>query len=112
PPRAQLTLRASYQEAQVCIEIADDGCGLDASKIRARAVAVGLIDADDALSVSEISNLIFEPGFSTADAVTDLSGRGVGMDVVRRNVEALGGRVDIRTALGEGTTFALKVPLT
>ena len=112
PARGQIGLRASHQEAQVLIEVSDDGRGLDPAVIRAQAIARGLIADTDALSESQVVELIFEPGFSTAPSVTDVSGRGVGMDVVRRNVEALGGRIDIRTAVGEGTTFALKLPLT
>ena len=112
PARAQLALRASHQEGQVVIEVSDDGCGLDPEKIRAHAVARSFVGEHDALSSGELQALIFKPGFSTAGAVTDMSGRGVGLDVVRQNVEALGGRIEIRTAPGRGTTFRLKLPLT
>ena len=112
PPRAQLVLTAAHQEGVVCIEISDDGAGLDTEKIRATAVARGLIEATADVSPSQIHQLIFEPGISTAEAITDVSGRGVGMDVVKRNVEGLGGRIDIRTVSGQGTTFSIKVPLT
>jgi len=112
PERGRLSVTASHREAQVLIEIADDGRGLDLDKIRVRAVACGLIGEAAALTAAEVSQLIFVPGFSTADLVTDLSGRGVGLDVVRRNVQALGGRIDTRSERGRGTTFALKLPLT
>ena len=112
PARAEIVLCASHHEGQVCIEISDDGRGLDAAKIRAAAIERGLIGDADERSLADLHHLIFEPGFSTAAEVTDLSGRGVGMDVVRRNIEALGGRVDIRTAVDQGTTFSLRVPLT
>lgn len=112
PTRAELALCASHHDGQVCIEISDDGRGLDAAKIRAAAISRGLIGETDELSLSELHHLIFAPGFSTAAAVTDLSGRGVGMDVVQRNLQALGGRVDIRTTVDRGTTFSLMVPLT
>lgn len=112
PARARLTLSASHQEGLVCIEITDDGRGLDVARIKATAVARGLVSETDTLSVNDIHQLIFTPGFSTAEKVTDISGRGVGMDVVHRNVELMGGRIDIRTVPGQGTTFSLKVPLT
>jgi two-component system, chemotaxis family, sensor kinase CheA len=94
------------------IQVSDDGAGLDRARIAARAVAQGL--APDAARVTdeEAGRLVFEPGFSTADAVTELSGRGVGMDVVRRNVEALRGSVAIRSVPGAGTEITIRVPLT
>ncbi len=112
PATAQIRLAAYHQGGQIVIEIADDGRGLDREKILDKAVQEGLIDAGAHLSEQEIFNLIFEPGFSTASQITDLSGRGVGMDVVRRNIQKLRGRIDIQSKLGQGTTFFLKLPLT
>jgi two-component system chemotaxis sensor kinase CheA len=97
---------------QIAIEAADDGRGLDARKILARARQKALTEHDARLSESDTFRLILEPGFSTADQVTDISGRGVGMDVVRRQVEKLRGRIEIRSQAGLGTTFLLKLPLT
>jgi two-component system chemotaxis sensor kinase CheA len=96
----------------VVIEIADDGHGLDRGKIVEKAIQKGLITSGDDISDSEAYNLIFQPGFTTATQVTNVSGRGVGMDVVRRHIERLRGRVEIRSVAGRGTTFALKLPLT
>ncbi len=109
-----LTLRASHQGEQVNIEIADDGRGIDPDRIRAIAVERGVMsrqDADD-LSDTEAAHLVFQPGFSTAESVTNISGRGVGLDVVKSNVERIGGSVDLRTDVGLGTTFTIKIPLT
>ncbi len=92
PATGTLTLTARHESGHVLIEVADDGKGLDTAKIRARGIERGLIAADQDLTEQEIFQLIFEPGFSTADKITDLSGRGVGMDVVRRNVQALRAR--------------------
>jgi two-component system, chemotaxis family, sensor kinase CheA len=111
-PRARISLHAFHRDGMVCIQVADDGQGLDTARIRATAIARGLKAEDAAMLDSEMHRLIFEPGFSTATAITDISGRGVGMDVVRQNIEALGGRIEIHTASGMGTTFALTVPLT
>ena len=108
----RLSLSASHQGGNVVIAIADDGAGLDADRILRKAVERGLVAPGETLSPSEIHQLIFRPGFSTADQVTEISGRGVGMDVVRRNIEALRGRIDIHTAPGQGTTFLIKLPLT
>jgi two-component system chemotaxis sensor kinase CheA len=108
----QLSLRAFHQGGSIVIEIADDGAGLNTERIVAKAVANGLIASGDTLSPSEIHQLIFAPGFSTAEQVTEISGRGVGMDVVKRNIEALRGRIEIETAAGKGTTFSIKLPLT
>jgi two-component system chemotaxis sensor kinase CheA len=110
--RAVVTLRAQHRAGQVVVEIADDGRGLDRSKIAATAIERGLITSADGLTDNEIYNLIFEPGFSTAQQVTNVSGRGVGMDVVRRHIEKLRGRIEIRSVPGAGTTFCLKLPLT
>ncbi|MBK6922267.1 MAG: chemotaxis protein CheW [Deltaproteobacteria bacterium] len=110
----RLTLRAFHEGGQVNIEISDDGAGIDAAKVRARAVERGVISADRASRMSdrEAVHLIFQPGFSTAEKVTNVSGRGVGMDVVKTNIEKIGGTVDIHTQLGQGTTLKLKIPLT
>ena len=112
PPAARLLLRAHHRAGQVVIEITDDGRGLNRAKIVEKAVQKGLIVSADGLSDSEIYNLIFQPGFSTAAQVTNVSGRGVGMDVVRRHIEKLRGRIEIRSTVGAGTTFLLKLPLT
>ena len=112
PPTAQIKLAAYHQGGQIVIEIADDGRGLDREKIVNKAVQKGLVEANAHLSEQEVFNLIFEPGFSTAAQITDLSGRGVGMDVVRRNIQKLRGRIDIQSKAGQGTTFFLKLPLT
>jgi len=112
PPAARLLLKAHHQAGQVVIEISDDGRGLDAAKIKAKAVQKGMISAEKELSESEIFNLIFEPGFTTAAQVTNVSGRGVGMDVVRRHIEKLRGRIEIRSSIGRGAAFLLKLPLT
>ena len=109
-----LTLRAYHQGGQVNIEISDDGAGLDQEKIRRKAVERGLLTVEKAaqLSEREVLNLIFLPGFSTADKVTNVSGRGVGMDVVKTNIERIGGTVDVQSTPGMGTTVKTKIPLT
>lgn len=109
---ARLTLRAHHQAGQVVIEIADDGRGLDREKIVDKAVQLGLVASGSGLTDNEIHNLIFEPGFTTAARVTNVSGRGVGMDVVRRHIEKLRGRIEIHSQRGAGTSFLLKLPLT
>ena len=112
-PEAGTVRLAAYQEGgAVIVELSDDGRGMDPERIRAKAVSRGLIAADAVLSEKESLELIFLPGFSTAETVTDLSGRGVGMDVVRRNVETLKGRVEIRSVVGQGSTFTITLPLT
>jgi two-component system, chemotaxis family, sensor kinase CheA len=111
-PSARLALRAQHRAGQVVIEISDDGRGLDRERIVAKAIERGLIGSGDGLSDPEVFNLIFEPGFSTAAQVTNVSGRGVGMDVVRRHIEKLRGRIEIRSTPGQGTCFLLKLPLT
>ena len=112
PITAELRLSASHQAGSIVVEISDDGAGLNTERIRAVAIARGLIDEETPLSTDAVHHLIFQPGFSTADRVTEISGRGVGMDVVRRNVEALRGRIDIKTTRGRGTTFIIRLPLT
>ncbi|MGE3276430.1 MAG: chemotaxis protein CheA [Vicinamibacterales bacterium] len=111
-PQGRLELKAFHQGGNIVIEIADDGGGLNTEKILAKAMAQGIVSPDEQLPPSEIFQLIFKPGFSTADQVTEISGRGVGMDVVRRNIEALRGRIEIQSAPGEGTVFQIKLPLT
>ena len=112
PAEGTVTLRAYQQGGNVYIELIDDGRGLNRKRILAKAVERGLIPADANLSDAEICNLIFLPGFSTAAAVTDVSGRGVGMDVVRRNVEALQGSVSVKSEEGKGSTITVRLPLT
>jgi two-component system chemotaxis sensor kinase CheA len=112
PPQARISLAAYHQGGQIVIEVADDGRGLDSRKILAKAREKGLVDDSARLSESDTFRLILEPGFSTAEQVTDISGRGVGMDVVRTQVQKLRGRIEIRSEAGQGTTFLLKLPLT
>ena len=111
-PIARIGLKACHQAGHIQIEVSDDGRGLNKQKILEKARQKGLIQNGDHLADSEIFNLIFEPGFSTAEQVTDVSGRGVGMDVVRRNIQKLRGRVEIQSVSGKGTKFFLKLPLT
>ena len=114
PAEGAIVIRASHEGGQVTIEMQDDGRGIDLEKVRDRGIERGLIDADTAktLSARDTIELIFQPGFSTADKVTNLSGRGVGMDVVKTNVGRIGGNVEVTTAPGKGTTYTLKIPLT
>lgn len=114
PSSGVLRLKASYMENHIIISVQDDGKGMDAAKLRAKAVEKGLMDneAVQRLSDQESLNLIFLPGFSTVAKVSDLSGRGVGMDIVRNHIEQINGTTDITSALGEGTTFTVKLPLT
>lgn len=113
-PDGRLSLRAFHEGGQVIIEIADDGAGIDSDRIRAKALDRGLITPEQAASMSprEAVNLIFLAGLSTATEVTNVSGRGVGMDVVRTNIERIGGVLDVHTEVGTGTTFRIKIPLT
>src|SRR5271165_588827 len=110
----RLILRAFHEGGQVNIEISDDGAGLNVERIRKKAVERGVVTAEQATHMPEreIFNLIFLPGFSTAEKVTNVSGRGVGMDVVKTNVEKIGGTVDVQSTLGRGTTVRVKIPLT
>jgi two-component system chemotaxis sensor kinase CheA len=111
-PLARIRLKAYHQAGQIVIEISDDGRGLNREKILAKAAQKGIVTAEARPSDPEIFALIFEPGFSTAEKVTDVSGRGVGMDVVRRNVQKLRGRIDTHSVAGQGATFLIKLPLT
>lgn len=114
-PRAgKLRLRAHHEGGNVVIEVRDDGRGLDSQRILKRAVAAGLVDPEkvEELTTREIESFIFQPGFSTAAKVTNISGRGVGLDVVRTNVESLGGSIELKSETGKSTTFRLKIPLT
>jgi two-component system, chemotaxis family, sensor kinase CheA len=112
PAQGRIELRAFHKGGNICIEIEDDGKGLDREAILAKAISRGLLREGDNPSDRELFALIFEPGFSTAKQVTDISGRGVGMDVVRRNIEELRGTVDIASAPGKGSTFSIRLPLT
>jgi two-component system chemotaxis sensor kinase CheA len=109
-PEGTITIRASQNGNQVVIQVADDGAGFNLAKIRARARTLGRKDADR-LPVEELHRLVFEPGFTTTEKVTEMSGRGVGMDVVRRSVEELHGTVDVESLEGQGTTIELRLPL-
>jgi two-component system chemotaxis sensor kinase CheA len=113
-PEGTLTLRAAQEGSHVVIEVSDDGAGLAVDKIRSKAVERGLLSAERAaqLGERELMQLVFLPGFSTAAAVTNVSGRGVGMDVVRTNVEKIGGKVEIDSRLGKGATLRMRIPLT
>jgi chemosensory pili system protein ChpA (sensor histidine kinase/response regulator) len=112
PAVGTIAIQVSQESNDVSVAFRDDGGGLHLDRIRARALDQGLISADQVLAEGDAANLIFMPGFSTADQVTELSGRGIGMDVVRSEVNALGGRIETATLLGQGTTFKLVLPLT
>ena len=113
PAKGIVRLAARHEEGEVWITIDDDGRGLNRAKILAKAASKGLIEGDGSeLSDKAVANLIFLPGFSTADQVTDVSGRGVGMDVVKQNVEKIKGKIEVQTTPGQGSTFTLRIPLT
>jgi len=112
PETGSLSMNAFHDSGSIVIEVADDGGGLDRQKILAKAVERGLVPAGAVLSDAEISDLIFAPGFSTAASVSNLSGRGVGMDVVRRNIDELRGSVEVESYEGSGTTMRIRLPLT
>jgi len=112
PVRGRVTLSAYHAGGNVVVKLEDDGKGLDREKIARKAIERGLIETDKGMSDGDVYNLIFEAGFSTAEQVTEVSGRGVGMDVVRRAVQSLNGRIEIQSEKGHGTTFAVKLPLT
>jgi two-component system chemotaxis sensor kinase CheA len=113
-PEGHLKLRACHEGGQVVIEISDDGAGIDTARVKSRALERGLITPQQAAHMSEreLLNLIFLPGFSTAEKVTSLSGRGVGMDVVKTNIDKVNGSVDLQSNAGKGTTLKIKIPLT
>jgi two-component system chemotaxis sensor kinase CheA len=112
PSQGTLSLKAFYSGSSVVIEISDDGAGINLERIKSKAISRGLISSDAQLTDRELTDLIFLPGFSTAANVTDVSGRGVGMDVVRRNIAEIRGEVEVTTVEGKGTLFTIKLPLT
>lgn len=114
PENGVLTLRAYHAGGQVIVEVRDDGKGINPETVAAKALERGLktVEQLDAMSINEIQSLVFLPGFSTASAVTNVSGRGVGMDVVRSNIEAIGGQVEVESEVGAGTVWRLRIPLT
>ncbi len=112
PPSGRITLSARHAGGEVLLRITDDGRGMNPEAIRRKALEKGLISTDAKLTESEIFNLIFLPGFSTAEKITNISGRGVGMDVVKRSMDALRGKIDVSSRLGEGTEITIKLPLT
>jgi len=105
-------LNAYHKGGSIVIEISDDGAGLNAKKILEKAIECGMVNEDDILSDEKVYELIMLPGFSTAEQITDVSGRGVGMDVVRKNIQSLGGSIAIASELGEGSTITITLPLT
>jgi len=113
-PKGKITLRAAHEGNQIVIDIIDDGAGLDPAWLRKKAVQKGIRTQDEAdrLSDEEAEELIFQSGFSTADVVSDISGRGFGMDIVRTTMESLKGRIQVRSKKGEGSVFTLRLPLT
>ena len=112
PETGEIHLNAYHEGGNIVIEITDDGAGLNLEKILSKAKSSGIVSENEKMSDEEIADLIFRPGFSTADVVSDVSGRGVGMDVVRRNIRALGGTVDVKTTTGFGSVFTIRLPLT
>ncbi|MDO6962539.1 chemotaxis protein CheA [Rhizobium alvei] len=112
PADGTVRLTAKHRSGRIVIELSDDGAGINREKVKQKAIDNDLIPADANLSDEEIDNLIFMPGFSTADKITDVSGRGVGMDVVKRSIQALGGRISIHSRPGHGSTFTMSLPLT
>ncbi len=112
PDAGRIELRAFHKGGCIYIEIEDDGRGLDPARILAKARERGLIKEGETMTESEVFNLVFEPGFSTAKTITDVSGRGVGLDVVKRNIQALRGQTEIRSVKGKGTVFSIRLPLT
>lgn len=112
PECGTLKLHAYHESGGIIIEVIDDGAGLNAQKILAKAIQKGLVNGDASLSDAAIAQLIFEPGFSTSEQISNISGRGVGMDVVKRNIEALRGTITIDSQAGAGTTFRIRLPLT
>ncbi len=112
PEEGTVRLSALHRSGRIVIEISDDGAGINRPRVKQIAIDKGLIAADAMLSDDEIDNLIFLPGFSTASEISDISGRGVGMDVVKRSIQALGGRISISSRPGRGSTFTMSLPLT
>lgn len=112
PAEGVVRLTAAHRSGRIVIEVSDDGAGINRAKVRESAIKKGLIPADVQLTDSEIDNLLFLPGFSTASSISNISGRGVGMDVVKRSIQALGGRISITSRPGKGSTFSLSLPLT
>jgi len=112
PRRGRILLAASHSGGNVIITISDDGHGIDTTKVRQKAIERGIIAPDAEMSEKDLFALIFAPGFSTAAALSDISGRGVGMDVVKRNIEALRGAVEVDSTAGQGTTVSIRLPLT
>ncbi len=112
PEAGEVHLNAYHKGGSIVIEISDDGAGLDTEKILQKAIDRGIVDEEEELSESRIHELIFHPGFSTADEVSDISGRGVGMDVVRKNILRLGGNIEIKSKQGQGSIFRISLPLT
>ncbi len=112
PAQGVVKLSAEHRGGRILICVSDDGGGINRERVRTKAIERGLITAETQLADEEIDNLIFAPGFSTAETVSNISGRGVGMDVVRKNVEALGGRISIQSRPGHGSIFTLALPLT
>lgn len=111
-PQGRISLSAYHQAGSIVIEIADDGRGLNRDKILKKAVEKGLVGEGQEMNDEDVYKLIFLPGFSTAEKISDISGRGVGMDVVRKNISNLGGKIDIQSVPGQGTTFIVRLPLT
>jgi two-component system chemotaxis sensor kinase CheA len=111
-PEGTVKLTAKHRSGRIVIELSDDGAGINREKVKQKAIDNDLIPADANLTDEEIDNLIFMPGFSTADKITDVSGRGVGMDVVKRSIQALGGRISIQSRPGHGSSFIMSLPLT
>lgn len=112
PPEGAVRLAAAHRSGRVIIEVSDDGAGINRPRVLQKAIANGLVAPDAQLNDLEIDNLLFLPGFSTAQSVSNISGRGVGMDVVKRSIQALGGRISIASSPGLGSTFTLSLPLT
>ncbi len=112
PSMGTITLNAYHHGGSIVIEVKDDGAGLNKERIKSKAIEKGLVSEDDVLTDGQIYDLIFQPGFSTADVVSDVSGRGVGMDVVRRNIAELNGSIEVSSTPGEGSVFSIRLPLT
>jgi len=112
PAKGTITLNAYHQGGSIVIEINDDGGGIDRQAVFNKALEKGIVDAKTTLTDSQVFDLLFEPGFSTAKEVSDISGRGVGMDVVKKNIQSLGGRIQVESEPGEGSTFKVNLPLT